>query len=158
METHIQVQGVPGQLGAQVIGSGPGYIFADIGYANGNPLLHQGDPDKEQRGVDKRLQSLAGQRRIDEISHDLGGKNAQANAAEQQGSQQYKASFLRTDVLGKQVPVGFEGEVHKKSCSTTIKNATVRECTVAYHTRIRPSAVSRRTSRRMFVVIKTDYD
>ncbi len=113
VEAHIKIERVPGQLGAQVVGGGPCHIFAEIFHTDRHPLLDQGDSDKSQRGHGKGPHGLASQRFIDERPHDLRGNNPQADAAEQQDSQQDKASLLRADMVRKQVPVGFKGEVHK---------------------------------------------
>ena len=37
VETHIQVQAVPGQLGAQGVGRRPGHVFAQVGDADSRP-------------------------------------------------------------------------------------------------------------------------
>ncbi len=39
METHIQVEGMPGKLGTQSIGGRPGDILAEIRHTDGNHLL-----------------------------------------------------------------------------------------------------------------------
>ena len=108
VEFHIQMEGVSGQFGAQVVGGCPCDVFAEIGDADCDDLLNQGNADEGNRGPGESLQCFASQRGVDKLPHDLRRKDPQADAAEQQGSQQNKPSLLRADVVGEKIPVGFE--------------------------------------------------
>ncbi len=125
VETHIQPQAVERQVAPQGVGGGPGDGFPHVHGHQGYGLPHHGDPYEQGGRPEQSIEILrqngrfAGSRfnsrgdvcRIDEVGHNLGIGQLQADRHNQQQGQPQHRLFLGFQVAGQQIPVGFDGQV-----------------------------------------------